>query len=357
MQKVVKIKLRQLIISLTIGLLLLNIAYASGEHLAISNIDVKLVSKTVRNLHNGDVIPEDARPGQLVEFRVEVANNFSNTDDVRIEDITVKTTIEGIDDGNDLEIESDRFDLRADTERKVIFKFDIPLEVLEDSFNVIIEAEGQDENGTLHFVESKLKLEVQKDNHKLIVIKKALTPIEVSCSKKNIQLTLVILNTGNFDEEAVTVMIKNRDLGIDIKDQIGELKSRPNEPESRFSKVYPLRISDDAEAGSYPINIKVLYNDDRQVTDESVTLTVSECGKLQPVVTIGTKDQEGTEVIMPPPEKKPEPKPDQLLPEGTVLTQESFISGNGLILIVIIAEVIAVIIGSIAVTTLFRKRS
>lgn len=356
----VKNNLKQLVISLIVFIFLVNIVHAGGERLGISNIDVKVGSKTLRGLQNGDTVPESARPGQTVEFRAEVRNNFTNQEDIRIQDITVKTTIEGIDGGNDLKIESDRFDLRADTERKLIFTFNIPLEVQEDTFNVVINAEGQDENGTLDSVEARLKLEVVKDNHNLMIVKKSITPTEVSCTRGNIQLATTILNIGNFDEDAISVSIKNSDLGININDQIGGLKARPNEPESRFAKIYPLKIPNDAQAGNYPINIKLLYNDDRQVTQDTATLTVSDCNKPQPVANYnqGASAQEnsGVEVITPSQGNTAPSGQQPSVQQGVVLTQESFLTGNTFIVGVLIVEIAAVVIGTIAVSTLFKKR-
>lgn len=336
---------------------LMSTVHASTGHLSISNVDVKVASKTIRGLQSGSSIPEDARPGQTVEFRVTVTNNFSTTENLRIQDITVKTTIEGIDNGNDLEIESDRFDLRANTDRKTIFTFNVPLEVLEDTFNVIIHAEGQDENGTIDIAETKLKLEIQKDNHKLIFVRKALTPSVITCSRNNVQLAATVLDIGNFNEDSVTVTIKNKDLGIDIKDQIGALKARPNEPDSRFAKTYPLKIPANAEAGSYPIDLKLSYNDDRQVTSDSITLTVNECNKVQPVAPNPVNNNGGVDVVLPPTEKPAPVVQQPPLPEGTVSTQESFLTGNTFIVGILIAEIVAVIIGGVGVFTLFRRRS
>lgn len=358
MCKVVKIRIKALLLSamaLVMVILINSIAHASslnGQKLQISNVDVKVSSKTLLNLTDGQTVSEEARSDHVVEFRVEVRNNFTRSQDFKIRDITVKTTIEGIDNGEDLEIESDRFDLRADTERKSFFKFDIPLQVREDSYNVIITAEGQDEDGTSETAEMKLKLEVVNDNHMLKIIKASLTPAQVTCNRKNVQLAAAILNTGNLDEDGVSVQISNSDLGLDIRDKVGTIFSRPNEPESRFSKTYVFNVPKDLEAGNYPITLKVLYNDDRKSAENTATLIVNNCAKASNLEPAKPAEGSGVDVITPPDAGKTYGQ--NQLPPGTVITQESFLSSNAFLVGIIVLAV--VILGIVIVLGLFGRR-
>ena len=72
-----------------------------GGHLIITDVDVKVGSKTDKNLKDGDDISDEAAPGDTVTFIIEVANNFTNEEDVEIEDITITVTIIDIDDEGD----------------------------------------------------------------------------------------------------------------------------------------------------------------------------------------------------------------------------------------------------------------
>lgn len=352
----IKVKLVLLgVIVLVVSLLLNTLVHASsGQNLQITNVDVQLSSKTLRNLSNGDTIPEDARPDHIVEFRVEVRNNHTLLQDFKIRDITVKTTIEGIDDGADMEIESDRFDLRADTQKKSFFEFTIPLQVREDSYNVLITAEGQDEDGTIEIAQQRLKLEVVNDNHMLKIIKASLTPTELSCNRKNVQLAATILNIGDLDEEGVSVQIYNKELELNINDKIGSLLSRPNEPESKFSKTYAFNVPKGAEAGNYPITLKVLYNDDRASAESTSTLIVNNCASAE--IPEGAKPAAGpsVELIIPPEVKPKAPVVQPEIPAGTVITQENFLSNNAFVIAIVFAA--AAIVGIAVAVSLFRRK-
>ncbi len=351
---------RAFLLCLIVFTVLMSVAYAAGSRLTFSDVDVKVGSKTSKNLDDGDTIDDEADPGDAVEFRVEVRNNFTSAEDLKIEDISVTVTIDGIEDGDDLEEESQDFNLNPGRDKKVTLKFQTPIEVDEDSFDVTIHAEGEDENGTDHEADMRLTLEVNKESHKIMITRSILSPAEVSCSRRNIQAGISVINIGNEDEEEVSVQILNSDLGVDSKESIGELTAEPNEDESKFSNTYSFNVLNDAEAGSYPITFRVLYDDDRKKAEESATLTVNDCATAKKETPAEEEEvsEESVDVITPSPTTgrttttviEPE------VPAGTTITQESFLQSNAFVTGIIIAEVIAVIVGIVLVVALFRRK-
>ena len=338
---------------------LMNTAYAARQALEFSDVDVKVGSKTSKNLEDGDTIDDEAEPGDNVEFRIEVKNNFTDQEDLEIEDITVEVTIEGIDDGDDFDEESQDFDLGPGDDKRVTLKFEVPLEVEEDTFDVEIRAEGEDENGTDHVAVMRLKLEVEKESHMLEITRATISPADISCNRRNVQGSLAVVNIGNEDAEDVTVHILNSDLDIDITEEVDELTAEPNEDESKFSNVFTFNVPNDADAGSYPIIFRALYDDSRKKAEESVTLTVSDCATAKAAAkgTTGTKEEgEDVTVITPTTGKTTTAVVQPNAPAGTTVTQESFLKSNAFVTGIIIAEVVAVIVGIVLVISLFRRR-
>ena len=330
-----------LILSVFVFILLLNLAYAQSK-LVFSDVDVKVGGKNSNNLNDGDTIDDEAEPGDTVEFRIEVMSNFTSAEDLEIQDITIDVTIEEIDDGDDFDDESSEFDLRPGREKRSTLSFEVPLEVDEDSFNVLIHAEGEDENGTTHEIDMDLTLDVDKESHKLIITRKTLNPSEVACGRKNVQIGVTVINIGNEDEEDVVFEISNSDLGVNIREDVGELTAEPNQEESRFLKTYSFNLPSDIEEGSYPITLRALYDNDRRRAEDTVTLTVNECltapKKEEPE---NEQPEDDVTVITPPTTQPTQPT----LPPETVATEESFFRGNVFVAGVIIAEVIAGMIG------------
>ncbi|MBS3114465.1 hypothetical protein J4448_05170 [Candidatus Woesearchaeota archaeon] len=352
----VKISLRVFLLSFIVFVFLAGIAYAATPRLSFSDVDVKVGSKTSKNLNDGDTIDDEAEPGDTVEFRVEVKNNFTDAEDLDIEDISIEITIEEVDDGDDLDEESSDFDLKAGRDKKVTLKFQLPIEIDEDTFDVTIHAEGEDENGTDHDADMRLRLEVEKENHLLKITRKTLSPAEVSCNRKNVQVGVTAINIGSEDEEDVTFHVLNSDFGIDLKDDVGDLDAEPNEDESRFSKVYTFNVPSDAEAGSYPIILRALYDNDRKKAEETVTLTVSDCATLKKETTESTTEEDEEVAVITPTTGRTTTTVVEETPAGATVTQESFLKSNAFVTGIIIAEVVAVIVGIVLVISLFRRR-
>ena len=240
------------------------------DGLVINSVDVKINGDSDKNLKDGDKIGDEAKPGDTIEFSVEVENTL---EDLEIENIEVDITIKDIDDGDDLDEEADEFDLKAGKDEEVEIEFDIPLDVDESTFDVIITAEGEDENGTTHEARFELQLEVEKGSHEIIIRRAALTPSTVSCERE-ITLNVGIINIGSKDEDDVTLKIMNYDL--DINSVTSGIELDEGTSDNKFTKTISEFLSDDLPAGIYPIKIDVNY-DGKSSDSKTVELTIQKC--------------------------------------------------------------------------------
>ncbi|MBI3034811.1 hypothetical protein HYY71_00675 [Candidatus Woesearchaeota archaeon] len=350
----VKMKIKLLLICIIAFVFLTGTAHAAPPRLEFSDVDVTVGGKFDKNLRSGDRIDREAKPGDLVEFRVEVRNNFSRAEGIEIQDITVEVTIEDIDDNSDLEEESREFDLNAERDRRQALEFRVPGEVEEREYTVIINAQGEDVNGTSHEIEMRLILEVEKENHLLDIVRSSLSPSIVSCNRKDIKLDVTVLNVGNEDEQDIIVEMASSPLGLSLKDKIEELLAEPNEEESRFSKIYAFNIDNSVQPGNYPILLRVLYDNDRLKVERTLTLTVNECQRA------------GVGAAPTAAEKKPEiprevelilPKADAAqIPSDATATTEGFFDKNTFVLAVIIGTAVSsVFIGALWLIGLFVR--
>ena len=355
----VKIKFKSMFVAIVMLMLLINIAYATRQALLFSDVDVKVGSKSDKNVNDGETISEEAKPGDTVEFRIEVKNNYTSAENLKIENIVVKGTVESIDDGSDLDEESSEFNLNTGSTKRTTLKFQVPTEVDEDDFDVLIEAEGEDKNGTSQNIQMNLKLQVDKKTHDVVLTRHSLAPAELSCSRKNVQVGVSLLNIGTEDENDVNVHIFNTDLGVDIKENIGELQAEPFEDTSKFSKTYSFNVPNNIEAGSYPVTIRALYDDDRKKAEDTETLTISDCQAAKPQQTTGSSGQHKEEQDLSSSaaqEDKTTSVVVQQIPPETTVSTEGLFSGNGFIVAVIVAEIIAVVVGIILIVSLVARR-
>jgi len=328
--------------------------------LIITDVDVKVGSKTDKNLDHGDDISDEATPGDTVIFSIEVANIFTRDDDIEIEDITITVTIEGIDDDDDLEEESREFDLKEDKDEKKKIEFEIPLEVDEDTFDVLIEVEGDPRNNN-SFAEARMELtiEVEKENNEVRFLKNSLTPSEIKCSR-TVQLSVGVINTGSSNEDAVDLEVVNSDLGVSFREEF-DLSDDPFDDDSKFRKTFTFAIPKEIPSGIYTLLSKVTFDDGSETETETADLVVGTCEALKPVEV----EEEEEEVVVVQPTQ-----PEPTTPTGGVIAQpvttptvptseekESVFESTGFLAALIAGEVLLVIIAILIIVSVLRKRS
>ena len=243
----------------------------SISKLEINDLDVKVDGKSSNNLEDGETISRDFEPESEVEFRIKVKNLFSSSDDVEIQDILVKVTIENIDDGDDLEEESDEFDLNDGKSKTVKLNFDIPIKVDEGDYDVKIEITGRDENGHDHEVNWNLKATVDKKSHDLRITNFKVVPSTMSCLRTG-TVDIKVSNAGNNDEDEALVEVVSSQLGINFNAKNLEI----DEGDS-YSKTITFTLDDDFKAGTYPISANVYYDTTRSQDSATANLVVEDC--------------------------------------------------------------------------------
>ncbi|MFH1409141.1 MAG: Ig-like domain-containing protein [Nanoarchaeota archaeon] len=334
-----------------------------SSKLNIKDFDVKVDGKSHNGIDNGDTISRDAEPGSTVKFKINVESIFDrdvDEEDIEIQDIIVTATIYDIDDGDDLEEESDEFDLKPGRDETVDFTFDVPKFVDEGSYDIGILIEGTDEDGNDHVVEWTIYLEVNKQTHALFIEDEQFSPNIISCNRIT-ELNFNVVNLGSEDEDEVTVTVESNDLGIDFKEEEIELDSGSDQDDSTYSKSLTVDARG-LESGVYSATIRAYYNDDRLEDTKTVQLQVSSC----------TTDSGDDDTAPPPPpvdngddetddnlqvDYIPVPPLTGGVTSGPDTTQETaFSSGTMYLTLLGIVAVILLIVIIIAIATMGRRR-
>ena len=110
----------------------------------------------------------DVIPGSKVELKVKLENLYTYEENINIEEISVEGTLEDIDDGNDLDDGVDEFDLKPEKKKEVTLKFDIPLEMEDGDYDLIIEIKGENEIGFPYSDTIEFEVEVDKEKHDVV---------------------------------------------------------------------------------------------------------------------------------------------------------------------------------------------
>ncbi|MBW2977019.1 hypothetical protein KY347_06250 [Candidatus Woesearchaeota archaeon] len=379
-----KIKILSVMVGLILALAMVPMVIADtefgnvieGGKLLITDMDVKVGSKTDKNLGFGDTISEEAKPGDIVQFSIEVTNNFTRDEDLEIEDIDVTVTIFDIDDGDDLDQDAKEFDLKAGKDDSIDIEFEIALEVEEDTYDVLIEIEGEDENGTTHAVQYELQLEVQKEDNEVRFTRNSLTPSEIKCGR-SVQLSTAVINTGADDEDDVVLEVSNVELGISFRETF-DLSNDAFDDDSKFSKTFTFNMPEDVAPGIYSIQSRVIFNDGKDIETETAELVVNQCEIFveeeaecetdddcgsNEVCEDGECVEEEEEVVVVQPPVTSEPETPTGMTTGEVTTpvlpateEKSLFETQGFLIALIAGEVLLLLIAILLIVVLFRKR-
>ncbi len=206
---------------------------------------------------------------EVNEFDVKVKNTYTQD----INDITVTVTILDVD-GEDIEEESASFDLGDGKDDTVTLSFDLSGENVDESqYTVQIEVEGEADDRTEHRTVQGVAVDVERENHKVIVQKATLGSSTLQCSRQT-SLQVIVENIGESDEDDLEIKVKNVQLGIDLSKsdfELDEFSGSDNEYRTTFNLNF-----EDAVAGSHTLTVEA-YRDGSVDDTEEVPVQISSC--------------------------------------------------------------------------------
>lgn len=253
------------------------VSILGDSKLSIKDLEVEVGSKSDKDVKNGDTISKEAEPGDKVSFEIEIENLYDDNDENAsdIDDILVEVTIVDIDDGEDLEEESKEFNLNPEEDEKITLTFNLPVLVDEDTYDVIIDIEGEDDNNVKHKIKWLVFLKVEKEKHDIRIDRASLSPDIVRC-ERSVNLDTKIVNVGSEDEDEVALIVESDELGLLSVSRDINLDSG-NDEDSEFEKSISIFVSSSLGEGSYPITIKAYYDDDKLSDSRTIMLDVGTC--------------------------------------------------------------------------------
>jgi len=214
----------------------------------------------------------DAKPGSEIKLEVEVSNLYTRSEGVDINDVFVTAIIEDLDNGDDLEDESDDYDIDAGEEEDIELIFRIPLNAEDGTYDMTLEFVGEDYSGLQYKKTIEFKVEVEKEDHELRILDAEISPNSIKCDR-TLRLGFRIINTGTHDED-VKLKIGNEQLGVNMEESF-KLSEDPDDSDNSYENDYYIKIDEDVAAGSYPILISAEYGDEE--VSEIINLNIEDC--------------------------------------------------------------------------------
>ena len=298
----------------------------------------------------------DVIPGSKVELKVKLENLYTYEENINIEEISVEGTLEDIDDGNDLDDGVDEFDLKPEKKKEVTLKFDIPLEMEDGDYDLIIEIKGENEIGFPYSDTIEFEVEVDKEKHDVVFNQLKFLEGNVQCGS-SANLKVKVINFGTNDEN-VKLTISNHELGINIQESFG-LNKDPFKEDNSFSKSYSIKLPANINPGTYTLFADLFYGD--SIKSATVKLNVK-CNGLNNVNNKSSKEIKSA-VNNPTQSKNNNPlstietMPAKIVGAATSTVTEEKKSSNKDILMagVFVGEIMLLIVGVILLAYLLKK--
>lgn len=213
---------------------------------------------------------EDAYPGALIELKIKLENIALEDLDEEITDIRLTGTLEDVD-GEDIEYESSDFKLDPEDSKTVTLEFQIPLTAEEDTYDLLLEVEGEDDDGFLYEYEVDFEVKVRKEKHKLVL--QQLTTLDSElCEGTTERLQIGVINAGSSDEDAVlTMSIREFNIEESMEFEVPEV-TRTDQKSIR--KTFSFDIPENADDKAI-IDIILEYGSEE--TDLEIPIIISDC--------------------------------------------------------------------------------
>ena len=293
------------------------------------------------------------KPEDVVKFEIRVKNTFDEDEDFEIQDIAVKATIEEIDDGDDMVMEEDDFDLEAEKRNTVTFEFKMPLEVKNGIYDVYIEVDGEDEDGTDYSHDVEIDLDLDKDSHRLKIYELDLLSETVSCGKST-ELAVGVINIGK-NREDVDLFISNSDLEISIKDEYS-LSREAFDSDNKHSENYLISVPSNAKAGDYELNIKARSPDTANITKINLKVECDAPTTTQTSQPSQTQTTTQTTTTTPSSSTQTTTTKDKTTTQDIIVVEKSFLGEYKWPITVAVLYIIAILIAIFLVRALIKQR-
>ena len=222
------------------------------------------------------------------EFEIEVRNEYPED----MNNIVVTVTILDVD-GEDLEEESEEFDLDSLEDETVTLSFNLREEnVDENQYTVQIEVEGEADDNTRHRTVQTMTVDVERENHKVIVQKATIGSSSLQCTRQT-SLQVIIGNIGENDEDDVEIKVRNALLGIDLNQADIELEDFAGS-DNDYRTTFTLDLAD-AAPSSYTLTVEA-YRDGTLDDTEEIVVQVLPCSTLSSMAGEAGQLQAGEEL-------------------------------------------------------------
>ncbi len=252
----------------TLFLLMIPMVAAAGLEIESFSIDNRL-------LNDGDTAT-GIEPGQTVDVEIVFKNTNARNSKIDIDDIRATLLVQGINNGQDIEVSSDEFGLDPQDRRRVRLEFVVPLKVQHGkNYRVTMRADGFDTEGRLEQAKNRAEIEIEKPLHGIGLLDIFASPERLQCDNSVI-VDAHVINLGSNNEQHAVVRVVSDQLNLSYQTEFTLQESPVDDDFDKIVTVVfdlPQRVA----AGDYPLRVETYYERTFFSQSKDVGITVIEC--------------------------------------------------------------------------------
>lgn len=328
------------------------------NQLSIKKVKIACGDSSAKSVDDGEKV-KNLKPDSQCTLEVEVENKFDDDDDeypdgsdMKTGDIEMRTvTVKAVVDDSDFDVSEDEDidGLDANDKDSVTLEFDIPDDVDDGTYTMVITAYGKDENGAVHGERWEIRLDVVRLSHDVQIRSPSISPSKISaCEGGTVRVVARIANFGTRDEDDIAVELDVPDLKYTKRITDIELDS-----DDSTSVSFAVDVPPKAKPGIYRATLKTFFDNTAPSNSQALEFTVEKCEEPE-VVVVPTQQQNATAPVPQTGSQQPATPTSGAavaVPRARVTSTASFadstaylwlLGGAGLVLLVIIIILLVV---------------
>ncbi|MFH1064037.1 MAG: hypothetical protein V1729_03080 [Candidatus Woesearchaeota archaeon] len=245
---------------------------ASG--LEIDSVEIEIDGRRVLST-SSDNSHLDVKPGDELRIKINLENTFDEDTENDIKDVKVYSFIDEIDDGDDINDDSERILVRADNERSVRLRLTIPDDASSfQDYDLVIRAVGEDQNGVEYTDRITIDVEVEREAHELVFDRMSVS--DAACGD-DVTFRVEITNAGEEEEEDVELTVKQPGIGILFSDRFDLYGI--DEYDHTYTKTRVLDVSGLPD-GRHTLYVTLYYDSGRKLINREISFSKDDCGRI-----------------------------------------------------------------------------
>ncbi len=242
------------------------VVYMQRENnLEMSNLDAIIENGRKKSLGDDDRL-ENLKPGERIEIEAEASNNYQDESNTDVESVTLE--IECTNDNNlDFDDKNvDIGDISPEDEQTDTLIIDVESDAEDKDSDCLVKVIGRDQNGARHGEGTNFKIEVTRESHDIQITSAVINPTSLTCTDREMQLSVDLLNLGRSNEDRVALEITSKAISFQERASNIELDEDDSTQEIFVIPVNPTAI----KAGPFAIQVQTFYDNTKSADTQTV---------------------------------------------------------------------------------------